>query len=354
MPTILVNNLFWPPNACFMPFSHAHDSDRISIKKFRLAMLGVNILEERESPFPGFTEYNRTRFLCCNRTLIPAIHATYWGHWEVSMGMPSVVLILILSSFGMAVASMYAPLSWGMRLWFIPLIIFAVLFVVSYLRVITDGPGFFPFYYPRQHPSRNGSLLSQGDDHSPSGIISTPEQKAWALARPRPNRCILSTLGRRIVIRPDHFCGWTESWIGKRNYKFFLLFNIWGSLYISVFLVLDIATLINALQDGVSGWNLVHFLYGILGIVFVIMTCMFVESHGKAMVEGQTQWEIWNQIDPERYNEGCERNMEDVCGTGNKCCWCCPVSPWTGMTNRDLVAEYTRDYGKEVQVPESN
>jgi hypothetical protein len=307
--------------------------------------------------FPGFTEYTRTRFLCCDKITIPAIPTTYFGQWEISFSMPSFVLLLILSSYGFCVSTMLPRSAFVAWLTLSFLRIPALLFTISYVPVITDGPGFFPFYHPMPHCPREGAgraLLAPSDDHSPSGIISAPEQKTWAKTRPRPNRCILSTLGRRIVIRPDHFCGWTESWIGKRNYKFFLLFNVWGSLYVAFFLVVDVLALVNALEGQLSIWTLIHFLYAVLAVVFLIMMCMFVHSHGRGLVKGQTQWEIWNQVDPVRYDEGCTRNVEDVCGTGSICCWCCPVSPWNGMTNMELIARYRWNYGKDMAPPEED
>jgi hypothetical protein len=91
------------------------------------------------------------------------------------------------------------------------------------------------------------NLLSPPDDHSPSGIISNHNQRRWAQLRSKPNRCILSTVGRCIVIRPDHFCKWSESWIGKRNQNFYLLFNIYGVLYLACFLAVDIMKLVDIL-----------------------------------------------------------------------------------------------------------
>jgi hypothetical protein len=264
--------------------------------------------------------------------------------------MPAVVLFLILSSFGLALSTMVPRFSPPLRALAVPLAILAVLYVLSYVRVITDGPGFFPFYHPMEHAPRDGRgrwLLAPGDDHSPSGVISSPEQKAWAKARARPHRCILSTVGRRIVIRPDHFCGWTESWIGKRNYKFFLLFNVWGTLYNALFLAVDVMAMVDAFEEhGLSLLTMGQFVYAILALVFLIMQCMFVESHGRGMINGRTQWEIWNGIDPRRYDQGCRQNTEDVCGNGSCWCWWCPVSPWRGMTNAQLIAGYRWDYGK--------
>jgi hypothetical protein len=223
-----------------------------------------------------------------------------------------------------------------------------VLFLISYVRIITDGPGYFPFYWPlSSRQTAGGALL--GDDSSPSGIMSTDAQKNWADSRPRPNRCILSRVGRRIVIRPDHFCAWTRSWIGKRNHKFFVLFNSWGSLYILLFMAVTVAAVASAINDEFPLVLITYIVYLLAGLLFLVMTCMFVASHCQGMCRNQTSWEIWNAIDPGRFDQGCVKNTEDVCGDKKGCCcWCCPVSPWKGIAAAQIVAEY-RDYGKTPQ-----
>jgi hypothetical protein len=303
-----------------------------------------------EPAFPGFTTYERGRLCCCSRTHIAAIPATFWGHWEVSLGMPSFVCLLIVSSYGLAAASMVPrfPLTWAAPA-LAALTILFVFFLVSYVRIITDGPGYFPFYWPLTgRRAAAGALL--GDDSSPSGIVSSEAQRTWARGRPRPNRCILSGVGRRIVVRPDHFCGWSSSWIGKRNHKFFVLFNSWGSLYILSFMVVDVAAVASAISGGFPLVLVPYFLYLLAGLLFLLMTCMFVSSHCQGMCRNQTSWEEWNKIDLARFNRGCLRNTEDMCGDKSCCCcWCCPVSPWKGITDAQIVAGY-RDYGK---TPES-
>jgi hypothetical protein len=256
------------------------------------------------------------------------------------------VYLLIISSYliGMLLIFPY-HLSDG----YILALVFSVLFFIfsySYARIIIDGPGYYPFYYPNHSrrptfSSRDSSSLLHSDDLSPSGIVSTDAQKRWRKGQPKPNRCIYSTIGRRIVIRPDHFCGWTSTWIGKRNHKFFLLFNLWGFIYISIFTLFDIARIMDEVnRPQVAPFFSVYLVYAVLGGSFLLLTGTFVLSHCRTMCDGTTSWEEWNHVQ-DGFDRGCVKNTEDMCGPCDQ--WYLyplPVSPWTGRSNDELVADY--------------
>ena len=302
--------------------------------------------------FPGFTEYRVRSFHGLFDLIeIPSIPATFIGEWEISCGFPIGVSFIIVSSYLLAVFSMLPRLKTTGSVIFFPLTILAFLFLYSYYRIIRDGPGYFPFYYPLSHREGDGEDvgLLEHDCGSPSGIISRREQDTWARKQKRPNRCIVSATARRIVIRPDHFCDWTQTWIGKRNYKFFLLFNTWGFIYICLFLVVAFAASIietNGNQSPIIG---VYFIYIFTAFLFVVFTGLFMCSHCSQMCSNVTSWEDWNHVPPDRYDEGCVRNTEDVCGSARQWyLWPCPVSPWTDMSNEELISGYTVDYGRIV------
>jgi hypothetical protein len=185
------------------------------------------------------------------------------------------------------------------------------------------------------------SLLSANGE-SFSGILSNQEQMEWMHTRPQPNRCIFSTLARRFVIRPDHFCGWTASWIGKRNHKFFWLFNFWGSIYITVFTIYDALEIASSIQDdSISFCFIVYATYAVLGLFFGLMTISFTFGHGFGILINQTSWEEWNQIVRKRFSKGVIDNVEDVCGSRRGFwCWLCPFSPWRDKSNEELIEDY--------------
>jgi hypothetical protein len=294
--------------------------------------------------FPGYTDWEYTHFCCTNRAVLTRpTNVIFLGHWEISLFMPIIVCALISSSYLVAMLLIFPSHRWGIPASVILSVLF-FLFLSSYARTIIDGPGYFPFYYPLRHSddSVNGdsSSLLHEDNLSPSGIASTPEQIEWVAIRPKPNRCIFSKIARRIVIRPDHFCGWTTSWIGKRNHKFFLLFNFWGFFYIGVFAFCDLLAII-ATVNKPSGILVLLMIYGFAGLMFGSMTASFICSHGEGLFKNVTSWEIWNRIPSNRFDRGCLKNIEDVFGSRKIWyCYLCPISPWTIETNEDLIEEY--------------
>ena len=310
-------------------------------------------MEQDLDDFPGFTEYQvRSFYGLFDIIEIPSIQATFVGEWEVSLGFPCAVSFIILTSYLLAAFSMLPRLQIVGIALFLPLTILAFLFLFSYFRIIRDGPGYFPFYYPMSGPGTTSetSGLLEHDRASPSGIISRSEQEAWARKQKRPNRCIVSAIGRRIVIRPDHFCDWTQTWIGKRNYKFFLLFNTWGFVYISLFLIIAFAASVIETSGNQSPILGLYFIYIFLAFLVLILTGLFMCSHCTQMCNNTTSWEDWNNIPQDRYDQGCLRNTEDVCGSSDQWyLWPCPVSPWTHMSNEELISGYEVDYGRVVQ-----
>jgi hypothetical protein len=310
-----------------------------------------------QETFPGFTQWEYATFCCVEKAIrTHPNNAIFLGHWEVSLGMPIAVGSLLISSYLVAMFLIFptrsdAPIS---------AVILSIIFsltCICYARTIIDGPGYFPFFYPLQSPgdfsaAGDSSSLLHSDDLSPSGIATTKEQIDWVAHRPKPNRCIFSRIARRIVLRPDHFCGWTATWVGKRNHKFFILFNFWCALYITAFTYFDVVTIVGELADSTPSPFLVVFIvYAFMGVSFALMTWSFACSHAQGMCMNVTSWEEWNGIPAARFDRGCVENCEEVCGSRKKWfCWLCPVSPWRMETNEDFVGQWVpyRDDGKPI------
>lgn len=304
-----------------------------------------------EPPFPGYSRWEYRKLCCTNRAIrIIDVDVMFLGHWEASFGLPIVVTSIILSSYLVAMFIIFPYFEvWGVPI-SIVLSILCFLFFYSYSRIIIDGPGYFPFYYP-MHPMVDDGVddfatLLRNDDDSPAGIISSASQSEWIQGRPKPNRCVASASARRIVIRPDHFCGWTASWIGRRNHKFFILFNLWGAVYITTFTSTCVYSIIVEFVRSEPSLVVIPLvLYAITGFIFGVMTLSFACSHIHGMLANVTSWEEWNDVPAKRFNRGCLKNVEELCGprTGWMY-WVLPVSPWKGVTNEQFISEYDRGY----------
>jgi hypothetical protein len=312
-------------------------------------------------PFPGYSSWEHISYCCTDRAIrVGNLGRVFLGHWEVDLGIPFAVSFLIVTSYLFTMLIIFQQ--WPCVI--LP-VIFSVLFfafIYSYVRTIADGPGYFPFYYPLPGPpgpvDDDGTDLSSllpASDCSPAGILSTLDQMTWVKERVRPNRCIFSSSARRLVIRPDHFCGWTSTWIGKRNHKFFWLFNFWGSSYILSFLIFDVRSLWAQIEDNnISLWFGIGIIYCFFGFAFFLMTIGFACDLGYGILINQTSWENWNNISSHRFNKGIIRNIEDVCGSRREWWqWLLPISPWKDKSNEDMIAEYTT-YRRDSAVDWSN
>jgi len=297
---------------------------------------------EEELEFPGYSEWEESDICCYKGAIyIPLIKATFIGHWEVNSCFPIIVLFFSITAYmigTLLVIPYYIQNGVYINLLFSSLFF---LFTYSYLRTIIDGPGYFPFYWPERRNDIESISLLETDEVSPSGIISKQSQLTWARKQKRPPRCILSSTGRRIVIRPDHFCGWTSTWIGKRNHKFFVLFNLWGFAFILCFLILLVLGIKEEI-DNDQGIIIALFLsYSFFALGFLLLTSTFAFSSIFAVFGNVTNWEDWNRINLKRYDHGCINNIEDVCGPKSHFwSWLLPISPWIHVSNNQLIENY--------------
>ena len=306
--------------------------------------------------FPGFTIWHHDKY-CCIRNAIyikKLPNKVFLGHWEVQPEFPIFVTILIVTSyfFGMIII---LP-TWKYKYCFLISFFFSITFILciySYFRIIIDGPGYFPFYWPLKR-SKNQNLINddetsflidqETDEYSPSGMLSTIEQVCWVNKRKRPNRSIMA--GRRFVIRPDHFCNWTTSYIGKRNYKFFLLFNFWGFVYVLIFTFCCVVE--SFYEFDVDNFTMkAGFILLFLSacFFFLLMTGYFTAILTYNMCINRTIWEEQNGIERSKFDRGFYENVADVCGSWSK--WytfLLPISPWTELTNEELVKNYQSYY----------
>ena len=301
--------------------------------------------ENRQGQFPGFTHWEKSKFCCFPTKYIPSVRAHFWGEWEVDICMPLFVIITMISSYGIYVWAMLTnDIDKKLVYYFlIPVMtLLFILFFTSYINIIKTGPGYYPFYYSQRESIQNPPdvfLLNQ--ECTMSGIISNQDQYNFCYYGNMPPRSILAKSARRIVMKPDHLCGWTATWIGKKNFKMFILFNIYGALYCGIYL----GTGWMPIRSFFSPETSLTFSGGFIAFMlffafnFFCFTMSFSYSSISSLIKNQTSWESWNNIDPKMFDEGVINNCKDSCGD-NYCLWPCPTAPFSQKRNDELMSKY--------------
>ena len=301
--------------------------------------------EHAQGEFPGFTLWEKSNFCCFPANFIPSIRAYFWGEWELDLCMPSFVTITMISSYGIYVWAMLTnDINKELVNYFlIPIMtLLFLLFFISYINIIRTGPGYYPFYYSQRENIQNPpDVFLINHECTMSGIISNQQQYRFCYYGVMPPRSILSKSARRIVMKPDHLCGWTATWIGKKNFKLFILFNIYGAFYCGIYLGTGWMPIKSFFSDESSITISAGFIAIMLFFAFnfFCFTVSFSYSSLKSLIKNQTSWEEWNDIDPKTFDEGTINNCKDSCGN-NYCLWLCPTQPFSGKRNDELMSKY--------------
>lgn len=297
--------------------------------------------------FPGYTSYHETKCCCCKKYTIHPSCEVFFGHWKFSWFAPLSVLTLILSSYIYnLIVILYNLPDVPKFICGIILSLIMILYIWSYFSIIIIGPGYFPFYYSGIASKKLTTPFPpgvSGVNDSPAGYISNSEQHLYATTNIKPNRSILAKSARRIIIRPDHMCVWAASWIGKLNMKSFILFTMYGFIYCLVLVGITIAGAI------IQRKSIVKLVFNIL---WILVGCGFGYWQFSLslqsiinMRKGRTTWEIWNKIDPLKFDRSVKENVADVFGKNPGLFgYIFPTNPFKGLSNLELVEKYANYY----------
>jgi hypothetical protein len=213
------------------------------------------------------------------------------------------------------------------------LIVTALLFGYSYVQVILLGPGYLPFYFPYTNPNNPSPSAD-----ALSGMVTNIEQEFYVKTLNLPARTKFFQSARRIVIRPDHLCAWTTSFIGKKNHKLFFLFNFWGVVYVTGFTIATLRTIVGiAGDDEVVFQLIVCVIYLILGASFAILTGSFAVSGIWAISSNETTFETMKK-ESRRTEKSWIGNWEEVFGSREQWyLWLVPVPAFPVDDDRMLI-----------------
>ncbi|EAY20807.1 hypothetical protein TVAG_391910 [Trichomonas vaginalis G3] len=284
--------------------------------------------------FPGKSSYRK--FGCCCTALdFKDSEKYYCGSWYCG---PSPYIIVILSLWNMVIHFVYTLLytSYFGYIFTPILLIVYIMFLVSYFQMISVGPGYLPFYW---HHASEHLLEGLSTEDNFEGITTFPAQLVWLKSNPRPNRAYYFPNVGRYVIRPDFYCKWAGVYIGKRNEKLLLLTTLYATIFCFFLVISHFVTLIIRRNElTTSNFTIIVISIPVELFITLIPLAQFSRSIGLTS-NNLTKFEIEHGIDKEYFgNESKKENLLDVFGRDQNCCmYALPISPFTGMTNQELI-----------------
>lgn len=301
------------------------------------------LLMDLVDSFPGYTQWEESNCCFFSCSYIPSLKTKYWHHWEIEPVMPSIIIFFISLSYILFSTVIINNFKDEKAIMLSIETFFFIFFLYCYYRIIRDGPGYLPFYYPitNEIEDKDNHLMDHYDENSLSGLISMQRQLDWTMDFPKQPRLVFLQETRRFVIRPDHECFWVSSWIGKRNHKFFMLFNLYGFIYLLIYTVYDVRMAFGVIGLKIPTLKVFFFLVlGILGVTFSLLTLVFLAITLNDARKNSTAYEQMKLLRTD-YDNGIIKNFEEICGSiGKWYLWILPISPFSSIPSNDLAAQY--------------
>ena len=283
----------------------------------------------------------------CTLVRVPRLNAYFLNHWEVLWYVPVFFVSVIISAYFLKLRAyeyVYGVVPQWIVVW---QGVCMVMYVVLYVMVIWTGPGYMPWYH-RDEPQR---VMKNGALDYWSGMALDEEQMSYG-CQDLPRRVKHFKRAHRFVITADHFCFFTGSFIGRRNYKLFFYFNFWAVQYLLSAYVLVLQYYWKWHTD-TGLWFTTHWsLMGILVVAFACIGVYFVYGQTGLLVQGVhilltgvTSFEVqYNMLRNPYFDRGIlwervrnyEKNLEYFCGP-NKWTWLLPVSAFWGVDDYTLA-----------------
>lgn len=277
--------------------------------------------------------YKTTNCCCFHFTHFQQDEMTLCNHWIIKPVRPILITIFFLLIYALIAYQIivYSANSPNRKFAWIALGVISTVFlflIISYFTVIIRGPGYLPYNY----------AYTRKKDLNWKETIDTfavyQEQVEFARKNPRPPRSAFSVTARRFVLRADHFCLWTESWIGHYNYRYFLLMTFYAFLFSllsilsyhwwAVYFFVDHKDELKSAKSILS--IIIPILTGIFLLIIVVMGAFYFIRGFKNLYKNITGIEHYKGVNISIYNKGCLENFSEVCGK-KYCClfWWIPI-----------------------------
>ena len=294
---------------------------------------------ENERKLPEKTKYVRAGKFCCffKKYYVPEINKYFIEHWEISKKIPLFVIITLTISYFVYIL-IHGPFLHIRPFFYFIETLFYLLFFISYIQTIIEGPGYLPFYYPQ----RNEYKLPNETDLS--GLVVTSQQLEYMdeYKKKLPPRTYFFRSARRIVIRPNHYCDWVASFVGKKNFKLFFLFNFYASLYLIDYFITMVFGLLYCVENKKFGLEIILIVVCIISsFMFFAFTCGVACGTFVEILANVTDWEEISKTEITWNTRNKIANCEEVCGSIKKFyTWPLPIGAFHGIDEYKLVYGY--------------
>lgn len=246
---------------------------------------------------------------CCKIALFPGSF-TIWGHWRVRLRRPIMVVLGALM--------VHALYLWDTWHTFPSVVLKAVGILLptfllfccgyAYFAVMIAGPGYAPYNWALTQKTK----YTWKEEMDNMAIYR--QQVEYGKQAARPLRSSFSQDARRFVLRADHFCEWTKTWVGFKNLRQFLLMTGYAALYGLSNIMLRYwfyLRLANSFE-----WYYIFGTVTALGLIYVVG---FGSYHfgvaASRVARNVTGSEVYNKRFVKRADRGCFLNYEEVCGS---------------------------------------
>ena len=262
------------------------------------------------------TPYEDRSCCCFHCAYFPIGNFTICGHWICAPLKPILVnfSVLLLSALCFYDIWTYSP-SMASKVGFVVYYGICLLCVaISYFEVIVIGPGYLPFNYKSVKVE---PFLWENEMES---IVVYREQMQYAREIERPPRSTFAVTARRFVLRADHYCFWTESWIGLKNMRYFIVMLFWVVMWgISFFATHTYFFTYIAGGNGFH-WQYVLTIVGLAAALCITLTATYYLALAtRDLCHNWTFLERLKKRTQPVYDLGVKRNFEEVCGDRKYC-----------------------------------
>lgn len=275
-------------------------------------------MEEDEDQMPELTEWNYLCCIGCPCTYIQDKRKRYFfRYWEIHGTMPVIVSGLVLFAYFTYLYAVCPDLpSKASKLSSLIIIsVSMIMFFVCYFLTMCMDPGFLPFNW---HDTKKSFYTWQ---EQISGLAYTEDQFKWVNDHEKPPTASFSKSSGRYVLRADHICGWIGNWIGKRNYKQFMLMALYGAIFTDSIFITRFVPQRNLKLRSKNLYSCDISIAVLTGLFGLILTGQFIACLID-VIQNVTQINKWKNT--ERKKIPIIQAFRNICGDSFPLFWICP------------------------------